>query len=217
MKHLSNLNLIGNAELSNIESNTFYGLTKIKRLDLGGGQFRYIHANTFAGLSLEYLDLSDGMITEIEPLAFNDLSVEHINIDKNNLGTFHQDMFNGVFNLKTLQTPKYKYCCVRPSYMKEEDCLPLKDEFSSCDDLMRLSALQTMLWFIGLTAFFGNLLSIIYRLKYDKQRLRLGFGIFVTNLAAADFLMSIYLIIIAIADAVFRNRYVHMQKLKQIL
>jgi hypothetical protein len=213
LAHLTILNMVGNADISMIESNAFKGLTNIKRLDLAEGKFRKLFPNTFAGLSLVHLNLSGGRITEIQPLAFNDLSVETLEIDNNDITTFYQDIFNGVFNLKTLRTPEYKFCCVRPSYLREEDCLPSKDEFSSCDDLMRLSALQTMLWFIGLTAFFGNLLSIVYRLKYDKQRLRLGFGIFVTNLALADFLMSLYLIIVAIADAAFRNRYMLIYKI----
>ncbi|XP_053408268.1 G-protein coupled receptor GRL101-like [Mercenaria mercenaria] len=208
LTHLTELNMMGNLELTIIESNAFRGLKRIQNLDLAGGKFRRVSANTFSGLTLEYLDLSDGSIEQIEPLAFKDISVTTIRFDNNNIKSFHQDMFNGVLNLKKLRTPAYKFCCVRPSYMKEEDCYPTKDEFSSCEDLMRLSALQTMLWFIGLTAFFGNLLSIMYRLIYDRERLRIGFGIFVTNLAAADFLMSVYLIIIAVADAAFRNRYI---------
>jgi hypothetical protein len=81
------------------------------------------------------------------------------------------------------------------------------DEFSSCDDLMRHTLLQFLIWLIGITAFLGNILTVIYRLKYDRQRLKLGYGIFVTNLAIADLLMAIYLIIIAVADSVFRKRY----------
>jgi leucine-rich repeat-containing G protein-coupled receptor 7 len=71
---------------------------------------------------------------------------------------------------------------------------------------MRHSVLQFLIWLIGITAFLGNILTILYRLKYDRKRLKLGFGIFVTNLAVADFLMAVYLIIIAVADSAFRKR-----------
>ncbi|XP_045194790.2 G-protein coupled receptor GRL101-like [Mercenaria mercenaria] len=67
-----------------------------------------------------------------------------------------------------------------------------------------------MLWLIGLCSLLGNILSVIYRLVYDRERLKLGYGVFVTNLAVADFLMGFYMIIIAVADAVFRKRYIFM-------
>ena len=68
--------------------------------------------------------------------------------------------------------------------------------------------IQTLLWVIGLSALLGNGLALMYRLKFDTKRLRLPYGIFVTNLTVADFLMGIYLITIAIADQIYRNKYV---------
>ena len=65
-----------------------------------------------------------------------------------------------------------------------------------------------LLWLIGLSALLGNSMALFYRLKFDTKRLRLAYGIFVTNLTIADFLMGIYLIIIAIADQHYRNRYI---------
>jgi hypothetical protein len=116
-------------------------------------------------------------------------------------------MFNGVTSLRELHTPAFKFCCIRPCYVPEENCKPLKNEFSSCDDLMRNSVLQAILWIVGVASLCGNLSSIIYRLVYDRARLKIGYGIFVTNLAVADFLMGVYLIIIAVADSLYRNRY----------
>ena len=42
---------------------------------------------------------------------------------------------------------------------------------------------------------------------YDKERLKLGYGIFVSNLAISDFLMGVYIIIIASADVFYRGNY----------
>jgi hypothetical protein len=71
---------------------------------------------------------------------------------------------------------------------------------------MRHPILQAVLWLVGLASLFGNLGSIVYRIVYDRQRLKIGYGIFVTNLASADFLMGIYLIVIACVDSVYRSR-----------
>jgi leucine-rich repeat-containing G protein-coupled receptor 7 len=72
---------------------------------------------------------------------------------------------------------------------------------------MRRTVLRVLLWIIGLLALSGNVFSLVYRLFHDGKRLKLGYGIFVTNLAAADLLMGIYMLTIAVADQVFRNRY----------
>ena len=57
-----------------------------------------------------------------------------------------------------------------------------------------------------ISALVGNSLALVYRLKFDTKRLKIAYGIFVTNLTIADFLMGVYLIIIAIADQMYRNR-----------
>lgn len=206
LRRLVTLNLDGNRYITTVESFTFQHLQSLQALRLMGTNIRKIVSNTFAGLTLQRLDLIDNNFDEIEEFGLGNLVVEHINFESNVISKFDKGMFTGVSSLRSLQTPGYKYCCIRPNYVHEVDCFPQKDEFSSCEDLMRISALQTMLWFIGLCALLGNISSVIYRLHFDRQRLKLGYGIFVTNLAIADFLMGVYLIIIAVADAVFRKR-----------
>lgn len=206
LQRLSTLILDGNNEISQIEAFSFTYLISIRHLRITGTKITRLASNTFAGLDLESLDIRNNDIKEIEEFGLGNLAVNDINFQGNDILTFHKGIFTGVSSLRSLRTPAYKYCCVRPNYVLENNCFPQKDEFSSCEDLMRISALQTMLWLIGLCALLGNILSIIYRLIFDSARLKLGYGIFVTNLAVADFLMGVYLIIIAVADAVFRKR-----------
>jgi hypothetical protein len=73
---------------------------------------------------------------------------------------------------------------------------------------MRITALQIMVWIMGICALIGNFISIMYRIVYDRPKFKIGYGIFVSNLAVADFLMGVYLIIIATADTLYRKRYV---------
>jgi hypothetical protein len=208
LRHLEILNLQGNYQLSIIEMNAFAGLVHVEELDLANAKLETILADTFSGMTLKRLDLSKNALKRFANFAFRDASIQYINFKENDLTSFGTEIFTGLIGLEKLITPEFKFCCVRPNYVKEENCYPQKDEFSSCDDLMRHSVLQFLIWLIGITAFLGNILTIFYRLKYDRKRLNLGFGIFVTNLAVADFLMAIYLIIIAVADSVFRKRLV---------
>ena len=217
LRHLRVLRLDGNSGLHKIEPGAFDGLSKIHDLNLASARLTKIKSDTFSGLDLQSIDLSNNSIEEIENFAFRNLEVKSINFEENEIAEFRKEIFTGVDELEILRTPAFKFCCIRPNYLSEEGCYPPKDEFSSCEDLMRLSALQTMLWLIGISALVGNALTIMYRLLYDRSRLRLGFGIFVTNLALADFLMGVYLLIIAVADAVFRKRYVCHHKCNLIL
>ncbi|XP_060590814.1 G-protein coupled receptor GRL101-like [Ruditapes philippinarum] len=206
--HLTYLNLESNFELEKISSTAFKDLKALRNIRISGTNLKKISSFTFSGLQLESLDISNNKIEEIEDNAFSNSLVRKINFEGNNVISFGKFMLNGVTSLQELHTPAFKFCCiVRPSYVPEENCKPLRNEFSSCDDLMRNSVLQAVLWIVGVASLCGNLSSIIYRLVYDRERLKIGYGIFVTNLAAADFLMGVYLIIIAIADSLYRNRY----------
>lgn len=210
LRRLRHLNLLGNTHISVFEPFAFRGLINVRNLVISGSTIRKLSSYTFAGLQLDTLSFYNNSIDEIQNKVFAYLRVKRINLEFNSILKFDEGLFSDVTGLSTLRTPAYKFCCVRPSYLPEAKCSPEKDEFSSCDDLMRISALQIMVWIMGLCALFGNILAIIYRLVYDRERLKLGFGIFVTNLAAADFLMGVYMLIIAIADAVYRKRFVYL-------
>ncbi|XP_053400437.1 G-protein coupled receptor GRL101-like [Mercenaria mercenaria] len=210
LHHLVFLNLDGNFELTVVSSSAFRGLRNIRSLRLSGTKLKIISSLTFSGLNLQTIDISNNRIEEIENYAFNNTSVQKINFEGNDVLKFGKFIFNDVTSLQELRTPAFKFCCIRPCYIGEDKCFPSKNEFSSCEDLMRNSVLQAVLWLVGIASLFGNLGSITYRLVYDRERLKIGYGIFVTNLAAADFLMGVYLIIIAVVDSLYRNRYIFM-------
>ncbi|XP_060607609.1 G-protein coupled receptor GRL101-like [Ruditapes philippinarum] len=210
LRHLVELDLDGNSELEEISASAFQGLQSIKTLRISGTKLKKIATLTFSNLKLESIDISNNEIREIENFAFNNTSVKKINFEGNNILEFHQFIFSDVVALIELRTPAYKFCCIRPCYVKESNCYPSKNEFSSCDDLMRHPILQAVLWLVGIASLLGNLASIVYRVVYDRQRLKIGYGIFVTNLASADFLMGIYLIVIAFIDTIYRGRYIYM-------
>ncbi|XP_060589660.1 G-protein coupled receptor GRL101-like, partial [Ruditapes philippinarum] len=208
LRYLTYLNLDRNKELTMISSTAFKGLKSVRSLKISGTNLKKISSLTFSGLELDSIDISYNRIEEIEDFAFNNSLVHKINFEGNKVIKFGEFIFNGVTSLRELHTPAFKFCCIRPCYLPEEYCKPLKNEFSSCEDLMRNSVLQAVLWIVGFASLFGNLSSIIYRLVYDRKRLKIGYGIFVTNLAVADFLMGVYLIMIAVADSLYRNRYI---------
>jgi hypothetical protein len=205
LHHLKELYMSGNTMLRVVEPGAFNSLS-IESLSINKAQIERLDAYTFAGLTLQSLHLASNKITYIDDLTFSGLTCQILNIEDNPVSVFTKRMFDGVNGVKRLVTSAYKFCCIRPGYLNEENCLPYKDEFSSCTHLMRNTTLQGLMWTIGLLALTGNVLSIVYRLIYDRNRLKLGYGIFVTNLAISDLLMGIYMLIIATADKLFMDR-----------
>ena len=70
---------------------------------------------------------------------------------------------------------------------------------------MKNNTLQICIWILGILAFLGNLLVIIWRI-IDKEEKRVN-SFLLTNLAVADMLMGVYMLTIAIMDLRWRGEY----------
>lgn len=205
---LKTLILHDNLEMLTFQSEAFNGLVAMSDFVLSKLQIERISKASFAFLQLRTFDLTKNTINFLENNAFETLKVDRLYLNGSKLNSFSKELFKGLENVRIIVSDAYKICCVRPSYVPEENCYPYKDEFSSCADLMRNEVLRSLIWIIGLFALLGNALSLIYRIIFDRARMKLGYGIFVSNLAISDFLMGVYLIIIAGADMSLRGEYI---------
>ena len=70
---------------------------------------------------------------------------------------------------------------------------------------MKNNTVQICIWILGILAFLGNLLVIIWRI-IDREENRVQ-SFLLTNLAVADLLMGVYLLTIAIMDVRWRGVY----------
>ena len=110
---------------------------------------------------------------------------------------------------------KFLFCCLVKNLGTITRCLPEPDQFSSCEDLIRISLLRVFMWILGVSALLGNLYVILKRVRPKRrssrqQRHTLQIqDIMVGNLAIADSLMGVYMVIIASADVYYRDRYAY--------
>ena len=208
MQKLEKLSLSYNSEILTIETEAFKGLDSIRYLNLESLQVDVLAKAAFAFLDLDILDLSGNFISTIDNNAFETLRTKSLYLNGTTIHTFGSDLFKGLEQIDYLITDEFKFCCVRPYFLMAENCLPRQNEFSSCDDLMRNGILRSFIWIIGVFALIGNAASVFYHIQFDRKRLKLGYGMFVTNLAISDFVMGLYLIIIAVTDMVYRGEYI---------
>lgn len=69
-----------------------------------------------------------------------------------------------------------------------------------CDDLMKNDVLFVFLWIIGFSFLLGNFGVFVFKVFFDIDILKKGYGIFIINLSIFDFLMGVYMIIIVLVD-----------------
>lgn len=210
LNRLKIINFHGNPDINGIDQGSFNGLSSLEELELKNMKISIINTLTFEGLdSLKTLNLSNNHISTLKDKAFAGLSnLKILDLRGNEITEFSKDVFFGLDSLKTLFSDLYLLCCIKPNSVPDNQCFPTRNEFSSCDDLMRNEILRAFVWIIGLIALSGNALALVYRFLQERTSFKTGNGILLTNLCVADFLMGVYMIIIGSADSHFRGKYV---------
>ena len=237
--HLNNLLLLDltNNKLISLKQYMFTGLSNLQHLYLAGNPIMALGTHCFWGMfSIKFLDLSNLMIQDIEIGAFgigNSSSLNHLSLSNNMLFEVSPGIFenmNGLrildltgndiafmdldtfdyLQLEQLHTDEYKFCCYA---LHVQICTPKRDVYSSCEDLMANSFLQIAIWILGFAAVLGNMLVIIWRAVRERK---LCYSFLVINLSISDFLMGIYLLIVASADVFYRGNYaLHAEEWKK--
>ncbi|XP_031569113.1 G-protein coupled receptor GRL101-like isoform X2 [Actinia tenebrosa] len=166
---------------------------------------------------LRVLYLSNNILTKITKESFIGLSsLEELYLDHNDI---HEDQINHetfahLPKLRQLRLDSFMACCYAKKTIKGLQCKSLDDNYlSSCEDLLKILALRVFIWILGVLALLGNIGVIFYwnRLadidpgdRGKKSRVQ---SFLLTNLAVSDLLMGIYLIIIAVHDSMWQDKY----------
>ena len=204
---LKSLRIDANEGIMTIESKAFVGLNSLNNLQLINHRIDRLSMSSFVSLTLEKLTIYKSEIQHVEGLAFEQLRLKSLYLNTTIIHSYSTDMFKGLESLQLLITDEFPLCCIKPEYLPDKDCFPHSDEFSSCFDLIRNEVLRALICVIGIFALFGNSASLIYYLMFEREKLKQGYGIFISNLATADFLMGVYLMIIAGTDMYYRGDY----------
>ncbi|KAH9491360.1 hypothetical protein Btru_031330 [Bulinus truncatus] len=109
-----------------------------------------------------------------------------------------------------LRSSDYKICCpqVLNVNITRDKCEAPVDVISSCSHLIGDTFKRIVIWIVGLVSLIGNSIVLIYWLVWAKSFLGKSYGLFITGLAVSDYLMGIYLVIIAAIDIYYKNNFV---------
>ncbi|XP_046351940.2 G-protein coupled receptor GRL101-like [Haliotis rufescens] len=158
---------------------------------------------------LQKLDLSNSGITTVKDGAFNGLQyLRQLYLQTNSIITYGQYIVKDLINLVELHTDTNNLCCPHYRPARLENCFSPEASISSCKDLMANSFLRVAIWVLCIATLTGNILSIGLRICWERRSFMNGYSVFVTHLAVSDFIMGLYLLIIAIADTRYQGIYV---------
>ncbi|XP_071949451.1 uncharacterized protein [Antedon mediterranea] len=219
---------LDNNRITTLNSDSFSGDTSLSTLSLKNNEISFVHPLALTSLvNLVELDLSKNRIDRLSSVQFKNLTkLSHLSLDFNLFRSFPVDVFYDLVdleilrlegitinnikpamfeNLKKLTTvyfSSFQYCSYVPHV---RNCNPKTDGISTIYNLMANRILRVSVWTMATLTFVGNLGVFISRLLMKAEHK--VYSLFIMNLCAADFLMSIYLFIIAVQDHRFRDNY----------
>nr|KAG5706210.1 hypothetical protein BaRGS_019537 [Batillaria attramentaria] len=165
--------------------------------------------NAVVGMTgLQVLKMMNTEVSRMEANVFDRLSrLTSLDLRGNRVVKIDEGVFRGLSHLRVLSSDNHKLCC---SYFHNRltECNAPEDELSSCSDLLRLDFFRLFLWSVSILAISGNVGCLVYRCCYRRQTASLTTRVLLTNLAASDLLMGVYMMMIGAADSYYRGVYV---------
>ena len=111
----------------------------------------------------------------------------------------------------------YRLCCEfvsLPNFMISQcETTELQPPLNLCGSLMRNTFLRISIWVLGLSALIRNAVVIVQRAtechgtRNRNRNTNISHSIIVLNLSVSDFIMGVYMLIIAVADLHFDETY----------
>ena len=198
---------IGGNKLSSIPRLLFNNLFKLKFLKLNSNKLTEIDTNIFISLAnLEYLDMSANMLKTIPNLS-KLTQLTHFLAYQNPIITVNMDFLSSLSKNTNVFVSQHEICqCYIPKVVVNCSADEDRSPYLTCDRLLSDRILVVAMWLIGLNAIVGNMFVLIWKQKHMSYDNRVQ-SVLLSNLALSDFLMGVYMILIASADIFFGESF----------
>ncbi|XP_072038159.1 uncharacterized protein [Amphiura filiformis] len=170
----------------------FANLTDLIVLDLSNNDLEQIHSKSLSGLTnLKYLKLVSNNLNHITKNSFMGLSLQN----------------NSYIDVDSPAT-----CCFLETVSRSQ-CVPRNEQspYLTCKQLLPSTAVKFCTWIFGFCALFSNIVVFIWGCEKMKSKSadekQVKQVVFITNLALADLLMGVYLIVIASVDQYYSEYF----------
>ena len=225
--NLSYLDLSSNSlVINNNNYDVFSFLGKLRHLDMSYTQVSYMPNQLLSNVSyLMYLNISHSCLSIIGNNAFTnnkylislDLSFTRLsmislalfnNLDSLQFLYIHQisgsykhyediQRFTGIRSVSVLYVVQSELCCIAPRAYCRAD-IPSKDKFATCSAIIANRAIVYVSFMYALFDFSFNIIAFVWQYHNSKSKCTILY----CNLSVADGVMSLYLMLILVANYV---------------
>nr|KAI8751907.1 hypothetical protein BgiMline_014625 [Biomphalaria glabrata] len=170
--------------------------------------------------SLAWDETEDRNLSSTRVVTFRDLGIpkfytlDTLYLKNVTISQIRKDFFKGLTIRTGLWTSDFTLCCpqILNANISVDKCHGPADAISSCNHLIGDVLKRLVIWIVGIITIVGNGIVLIYRFVWNREVFKKAYGLFVTGLALSDFLMGIYLMIIASVDIDYKDMYVLEEK-----
>ncbi|XP_041461097.1 G-protein coupled receptor GRL101-like isoform X1 [Lytechinus variegatus] len=205
---------LDNNALGNFRPGAFKDLGgSLERLVIPDNNITSVNSSMFDGIreNLLLLSLENNPVSTIAPGTFINLSSVtdlYLLLRPEIPLTLYPEFYDGLESLTTVFAYDPRICCIVPSNVKCNLREPSEPLFTCRMTFLHNSAIKIFTWFLAFASLFGNVYVFVSRIttKHTNSVAQIQ-SIFIANLAISDFLMGVYLLILAIADAHIGETY----------
>ncbi|XP_055889810.1 G-protein coupled receptor GRL101-like [Biomphalaria glabrata] len=204
------LNISHNQNLT-IDQNFIFP-TSLKIIDLSYTKTSSLKLNVFENVTfLKHLNLSNSLVSTFQDMGIPEyFTLDSLNLENVEMTNIKENFFRGLTINSELRASNYKLCCpqmLNPNISVDKCHAPV-DVISSCKHLVGDILKRITIWTVGLITLVGNGIVLVYRIGWNREIFKKAYGLFVSGLAVSDFIMGVYLLLIAVVDIQYKNIYV---------
>ena len=192
-------------KLKHLNQVVFERLVNLRILFLAYNKLTQLHPTIFQNcLNLTFVDLSFNELKDIPMLNYL-LHLNYLNLRNNSLIAITHKTFSGLNKDVEILVGQHEICLCYTSQDVSCSASYNRSPYLTCKRLLSDRVLVIMMWFIGLNAIVGNLFVLVWR-KENTKNTKFQ-DMLLTNLALSDFLMGVYMVILASADIYFGDNF----------
>nr|XP_054765569.1 G-protein coupled receptor GRL101-like [Lytechinus pictus] len=169
-----------------------------------------LNSSYFYGLNnIHILSVEGNPITSIEPGALNGLpTLRDVRLLSSDRIRLQPDTFVGPSKIELLVVRDERVCCIAPESF---GCITreLPDPLFTCrKTFLQNRTIKVFIWILGISALLGNGFVIVTRLRNKPSTVTGSVqSTLISNLAISDFLMGVYMLILAVMDMYIGEAY----------
>jgi hypothetical protein len=208
----NSLNNLGSLELLNLPVLAFLDLSHNPLTQSLSESFSVFLTAAKLDSGLETLVLTNVGVRSLGSRVLSPLqNLKRLDLRGNPITHYDKDSLRELPELQTLLVDTPRLCC---EYFHKTipQCHAPRDELSSCNDLLSTDIFRIILWLFSLLALSGNSGVLTYRLYADRKKTNTPFRILTKNLCIADWLMGVYLLLVGVADSIYKDVYVEKEQ-----